>query len=541
MKNTPAKKILAALLIILFITPVSFFSAPKKAHAFLGAGDMVAIFADFSSTSLLKLAKDTISAVSTASSAASDLALFTDKYVLQPLAFVLSGRILKALTSGIINFINGKTNGTGHAQYVQSLPYYLQTVRDNQALPFISQFQTLSNSPFAPQIASILYRNYTQNSTLAGFFAQNQDTLSRVSPNPRAFVAGNFWGNGGWNAWFSLTTNCNNDPYCLTYKAQNELASLTQNATQDALNQLNWGQGFLSWCGGSAPSTSTKVGTAPGDACTKANGSPGTIRTPGSVIHDMLSQIENANILKFTQLGSLGPEVNTIMKNMSTVMSTVGFASALFGGGSNSGLAGISTAPAGGTSPLSQYANTPGFLGVTSAGIAKSASTFSLSPQQVAANVDQYNSDWTTISNAATAASKNINAVKSTCTSPSVQNEAQTALDKLVAPVLSQAAQAFSDIAATRALIQKVQNDTNGNGSGSSYATDLQALQTAPPSAKQLAAADQESVSRGGASASPHGSLAVSGGSVLDQMNLLAQNANTILVTCVKTATSTVP
>ncbi|HQU07747.1 MAG: hypothetical protein B7X04_02655 [Parcubacteria group bacterium 21-54-25] len=552
MRAASSKKILALLLIVAFTAPASLLVAPQRAHAFLGFGDTIVKIGDYAKTTFLSIAKETISAVANVSSSAATVALEVDKYVLQPLAFELSGKILKSMTSDVIGFINGKTNGTGQPQYVQNLRGYEQTVNDGQVRPFISEFQSSSNSQFAPQIAASLYQDYTQNSSLAGFFAQNQDTLGNASPNPQAFVSGSFRGNGGWNAWFSLTTECQNDPYCLQYRAQNELASLTQNATQAGLAALNWGNGFLSWCGGSAPSSSSSkggsaptVGTAPGDACTKADGSPGTILTPGSVIKDQLQNVENANIIKVTQLGSLGGEVTRILGNIGTVMQTVNLASNILGGSGNSGgFSGIGQpSGSGGGSALSQYANAPGYLGVTSAGVAQSAgASFAASLQQITANVNQYESDWNTIANSATSASSALHKIISSCTSTSTRDTASTALQVEVAPVLSNAATAFSDISTTRVLIQKVQADVNGTGNGATYPEDLQALQTAPPTAQDLAQATQDSIVQNAATSSPSSPLTVSGGSLADQMNRIAQNASTILSSCVvATATTTKP
>lgn len=66
---------------------------------------------------------------------------------------------------------------------------------------------------------------------------------------------------------------------------------------------------------------------------------------------------------------------------------------------------------------------------------------------------------------------------------------------------------------------------------GSSYVTDVQALQNTPPTMIDVAAAMRDSSVTGAAIANPEGSLTVSGGSLVDQMNLLNTNAEALKTT----------
>src|SRR3989344_1314273 len=411
-------KTLAILLAVLLITSSTFLVVPQRVNAQYP----VSVVADFSSTSLLDLAKNTLTAVNTFTSAVAQQALVFEKYVLQPLGFIMSGNLLKALTSGVISFVVGTTNGTGAPQFVQNLQGHLQTVGDTQALAFFASFGRNSNSPFAAAITSSLRTNYLQQTSMAGFFAANQNTLARSSPNVNAFLAGD-WSQGGIGAWFALTTQNQNNPYTLYQASQNQLASVVAGATDARVTELNWGQGFLSWCSPSegdntASNDGTEMeGTTPGDFCTNKDGTPGVIKTPASTIKAMLDKVLGANQDKLVQMGQLASEVGSILGNIGTIMSTVNFATQILGGSGSDGLFGIGqTSGLNSRSGLMQYQSAPGYFGVTQSNVCQNAATLPSSGSDMSNRVAQYNSSWNAIRAAANAASANVTVLASTCT-----------------------------------------------------------------------------------------------------------------------------
>ena len=150
MKIYSIKKIGVVIFILALIAPTAFLAVPQRTHAF--GIDAVVMVANSSVTGLYNLVRNTITAVSTVTTAVATVANEVNQYVLQPLAFVLSGEILKSMTASILNFITGKTNGTGIPQFIQNLQGYLQGTGNTQALAFSSQFGKYSNSPYATQI-----------------------------------------------------------------------------------------------------------------------------------------------------------------------------------------------------------------------------------------------------------------------------------------------------------------------------------------------------------------------------------------------------
>jgi hypothetical protein len=229
--------------------------------------------------------------------------------VLVPLARLLARMVLQQITAATISWING-SNGSGQVLYVQNFGGLLQGVGDYQTSIFLGQLSKL-NSPFGATIASALRANYLQQTSAAGFFAANKSTLLQSAPNIQAFLNGDWTQGGGVRAWFALTTQSQNNPYTLYQASQAQLAKLVETAQSATSIQLEWGRGFLSWCG-TTPVSSTvdddgnAAASSPAPNCTKSDGSPGTVETPGSVLHDYtqkavvasgIEQLINANDL----------------------------------------------------------------------------------------------------------------------------------------------------------------------------------------------------------------------------------------------------
>ncbi|MDE1944598.1 MAG: hypothetical protein KGH97_03860, partial [Patescibacteria group bacterium] len=233
---------LAALLLALLIAPASFLALPSRAHA-IPVTEVGPNLVENTITAV----KQTLSTALDVTNTAANVARQIKAYVLDPLAFVMSGNLLKTITSSMLGFVGGQ-NSSGRPLYISNLRNYLQNVGDVEAYSFLNQFQSQSNSPFAAAITSSLRANYLQSTSAAGFFAANQSTLGNYSSNPNGFVSGN-WGLGGWAAWMGLTTAPQNDPYTDYFIAQNQLYNQVGTAQSTKLAQANWGQGFLASCG----------------------------------------------------------------------------------------------------------------------------------------------------------------------------------------------------------------------------------------------------------------------------------------------------
>ncbi|MDE2173453.1 MAG: hypothetical protein KGJ31_02550, partial [Patescibacteria group bacterium] len=172
--------------------------------------------------------------------------------------------------------------------------------------------------------------------------------------------------------------------------------------------------------------------------------------------------------------------------------------------------------------------------------VQQNATQLSISGSDMLSLISQYQSAWNTINTSATAASTSVNDLINFCTqqantgasgsNTATISSAQTALTSEIAPVFTQVATANAIIAAAQALVQKIQNEASTGGGA--YTTDLQTLQTMPPTSTDVANAQQQAQVIGNATASPSGSLNVSANSLVDQMNLISTNAQALKDSC---------
>ena len=570
------QRCLVTLLVVGVLAPTMFFAyaVPARAVPAEIVSDVSAPAVQTAFQSTISAIKNTLSAALDVTNTAANVAKQVKAYVLDPIAFVVSGNLLKSITSGILNFVNK------NKLYVQNLPGYLQNVGDIQAYTFLNDFSRNSNSPFAGAITSSLRANYLQQTSMAGFFAANRNTLNRYSPNVNRFLAGD-WSQGGAAAWFGLTTQCQNDPYCLYYRAQDQLSRSVEGATSAKLAQLNWGQGFLSWCGskpgassttcdptkgdfcgggdissngttantGSAGGSLTQTGVTgttankdrdliigqnnsvaskglvPGDSCTKSDGTEGNIQTPGSIIKDFLSKALGSDIDKLNGVGDIATQLSGIMSNIGTVMKTVDLAAGLFGadGGLNS-ITGLNSF----NSPFANYLNSPDYLGVNTQYISTNPAGQALTTSDLLSRANQYEAAWATIGTAATSASAALTSLIASC--PTQTGNAQNVLNGTVNPALASAANAKNVVSAARALVTKTQVDAQSSNLNSSaaYTADIAQLSVMPPSTGDVVAAQQEVRSYGDAQSSSANPLSVSASSALDRLNLITRGAETL-------------
>ncbi len=604
MTTRPFAATLAILLTFTFVVPTAFFVAPPRAHAIWGLGDVVwdpgnyvPNYGDMA-TNVITTAKSILIEMHTYTSAMAEYAGYINTYILQPMAFILSGNLMKALTASVVQFVIGKANGTGVPQFVVDVRKSMQTVSDGAALAYLKQIKN-TNSPFAGSIAQALNTDYLTGSSLKGFWDANMCTLAQSSPTWAPDYLNGSWSHGGVAAWFALTTQTQNNPYMLYQATQSKLASVigpgAGGATGARASELNWGQGFMSWCGPNDTTVGVASGTGvnPGDPCTDKDGNPGIIKTPGSVILATLNKVLGGQQDEIVRMGNIGPEINGILSDVGKVAQTVMFASNILGGvgGNSGGLLGAGdTSASNPTSRLAQFTPTQdasgnftsGYLGATNEHVQASAgsSTVSSSVQNdvitdMDSRIKKYQDGWNIIAAAANTASTSVASLQNVCTtnadlakkdllagsgnavilqrfidaSTAQATAAQVALASEIAPVLSQANNVPSIIAAAQAMERKVKDDyTTGSSSASADAETLRAM---APTGDEATSAQQNAttpISSVGASAAtlatmatPHGSLTVPTSSLItvaDQMYVISSNATTLQATVCNPASS---
>ena len=565
------------------VAPSAFLIVPQRVHAQYA----VQIVGDSSPTSIKRTLETTITAIRTTliqvsahTSAWAANADWVMNYILKPLAFIMSGKLIKMMTAGVIAYVIGKANGTGIPQFVLDVQKSVRGVSDGAALAYLKQIGN-TGSPFSGSIASALSTDYLTGSSLEGFWAANMCTLERSSQNVPAYLAGD-WSQGGVGAWFALTTQTQNNPYMLYSNAKNRLGTVigpgVGGVTGARAAQLSWGQGFLSWCGATGTlndgipvgvAAPAPAGTAlalpggginPGDPCMKSDGTPGSIQTPGSLIKATLNKVLGAQQDQIVRMGDVSGQINGILGNIATVFNTVNFAGQLLGGGSSGGLISAGApSPSGSSEALSQLQDMS-TMGLSESGVVQSASASDtnelVTGASVVDRVNKYKAAWNTILVAANTASTSVTSLATFCTaaanapwSPSWNDESGDAHSIFVSKALAQAAETPSVLAteiapiisqatantapekfaSTIMMAQKVQTDLSSGSDA--YVADLQALQLMPPTQSDIADALISAEVFNSAVATPPGSLKVTAdnsATIIDRMNLISTNAQAL-------------
>ena len=199
------------------------------------------------------------------------------QYVLDPLAYSVAHAVLQSVVNSTVRWINSGFNGS--PAFATNLTQSLLQVGDAAANTFIRQLVSNSaiRSPFQTQIASAVGTNYRQSTSANGFFTQNPFTLGRFSPNPTAFLAGNF-NQGGFDAWFSANDNPANNPYGAYQIAMNAVNGQVLQAQGLLQSEFLANSGFLSYRGNCQTTTTgqSMAGTAASPAAAAAVGTTAT-------------------------------------------------------------------------------------------------------------------------------------------------------------------------------------------------------------------------------------------------------------------------
>lgn len=432
--------------------------------------------------------------------------------VIVPMLRAMIRGFLQQMTERTINWINGTGNPNGQRSFVPNIAVHLQGVGDSAANAFLNQLTSGLRSPFDIAITASLRNGYLQQTSMAGFFSQYRSTLSQYSPNVNSFLSGD-WSQGGARAWFALTTQPQNNPYSLYQAAARQLSVSVTDAQTNRRQDLVQSGGFLSFC----PSDSTRnteSGANPQAQCTNPDGTPAQATTPGSVIMSYLQANVNSGIGQLVAAQDLDAALGQIVAALaSRVLSSTG----LFSSGSGPGT----------TGPR------PGSGNENALALA----------QTVLSQVSAYKTAWTSIKDAANGAKTSLQMLTTYCSAELAlgaigqtlitAGDVQTALSTAVNPLVQEAERAFQTASTTRSFALQVQAAaSSGNANPVQLSSDVTRLASMPPTLGQVAQAEQDARATGRASASPSGTLTVTGGTHTDRMNLIKANADALAPRC---------
>lgn len=220
------KNQISKLLIISLFLPLIYFSTPKQADAQVPVTDPA--HTGVSIANMISL-----------------IATHVKEYVLDTLATNIAKTIIKQLTAQTVNWINSGFKGSngqpGSPAYLTDPGQFFLNVGDTQAAQFLSEDSVLKNlcTPFQAKVRLALAKTYLQETDQANFSC----TLGIIEQNFDAFT--NDFNQGGWDGWFSMTQNVNNNPYGSYLKGKDQLTVQIGQKTTDYSKQLDRAKGFL--------------------------------------------------------------------------------------------------------------------------------------------------------------------------------------------------------------------------------------------------------------------------------------------------------
>ncbi len=248
---------------------------------------------------------------------------------------------IKELTDNTVDWIN--TGFDGNPLFVQDPKKFFSNTADGLADDFIdnpnSPLKFLCE-PFADKIRASLTTEYYQSTRY-----QPQCTFTGIGRNLDDFY--NKFSTGGWDAWFSMTQNPNNNPYDSYLKAKVELDSQIASRLEIDEQKLQWGKGFMEWsdCAkyeqipnpnyieSNRPDGANEIGNTPtvdGPTCIER----GPTKTPGSVIEGRLQKVLGQNVDELGLARSFDDVVSALTNQLIKEVFSIG--GGLLGGGSGS-------------------------------------------------------------------------------------------------------------------------------------------------------------------------------------------------------------
>lgn len=306
MKRTLTRTLVTIIAVVLMV-PAGVMSAPRSAHAQVAVLDIYQNIKDGA---------------------------------LDMVAWTLAKVAISSIMRSTINWVNSGFEGS--PAFVTDLQRNLLRVGDIVASRLVQDIaEGVIDSPYAEEVSAAVRVGYYLSTGNTPFYVRYPYTLNAYSNDPTAFIAGDF-SQGGYNALFSTFANPQNNPYGAYDIALQELNSRLSNAQGTRREELNWGDGFLSFrdCQGG---NNIEVQLAGSNDCFATS-----IKTPGSVIAPQLNKAIGAPIDGLVEADEINELIGALLQQL---------VSKVLGSG---GLIGVSQQASGGGRPFLDDATDPG-------------------------------------------------------------------------------------------------------------------------------------------------------------------------------------
>lgn len=325
-----SKKVLSSVLMLLIIFPLGFLLNPKPAQAqwavYDGPNHGTAIAGWLS-----MIPNTTANVVNT-----------VKEQGLDAIGYIIAKAILSKMTASTVNWIN--TGFQGNPSFLTDPERFFGNIGDQVATQYILGANSPLNqlcSPFKAEVRLALVKNHLQENTF-----QSQCTFSAIGANFENFTRD--FTQGGWDGWFTMTQQDQNNPYGAYLQAKQQL-SVEIGAQQNRYQtQVANGNGFLSYercrrdyvppktnprCVKYAPLT--VGGGEPACLVLEKTDADGEVRdcpanqkevvTPGSVINEQLGKALGSGFAQLEAADELNEIVNALMVQLvSKTFSSIG-------------------------------------------------------------------------------------------------------------------------------------------------------------------------------------------------------------------------
>ncbi len=341
-----------ALVIAIVAAPAAML--PKRAQAF---GEAVVVVGSLLEPIELGILSSTVA------STQAQLSLQYKEFFGDHLAYQIAQIVIRSITSSIIRWAN---NGfQGNPSFVTDINGFLQNVADqafgafldSQGLaslcsafrrPIIRGLQFYFQAPYQRQFACTLSE---LTRTVTTFVQGGTLVTKTVTINVDDFLGGNFSA-GGWDGWYSLVSEPQNNPYGAYLLSVEEAQKKIDEAKSVKQQELSFGRGFLSFenCSDGSSSNYNIELSEP-----EFNDSPRTckITTPGAIIAEQVNSAVNSPLVSLQNADEINELIGAVAINL---------VPEILGAG---GLLGVSNQSGGKSSYIDQYATADQLTGNT--------------------------------------------------------------------------------------------------------------------------------------------------------------------------------
>ncbi len=226
------KKIIGFILILSFLAPSFFLSAPNKVSAMTVTDPANTAMNAVGNTSAA------ISAVSDTETAIVENSMWVKEYILDPIAYMAAKIALQMMSKSIVNWIQGGFDGS--PAFITDFEGFLREIADATIGEYIygSKLQFLCG-PFSLDVKIALLfafsKPYTPKCTLSDVVGNIENAIDDLEHDWK------------WGTWISMTSSENNNAYGSFIKAHAAMVGDIQDKKTREKTKLDWGSGFLSW------------------------------------------------------------------------------------------------------------------------------------------------------------------------------------------------------------------------------------------------------------------------------------------------------